>query len=356
MKIFHNIYLAFLVLIFSVLVFSFAVFQNQLGEVSSDDTKQVVVIEQGSITSIAENLYDKHLIKNKLAFKFYVRMTGKTSLKAATYSLSENMGTKKIVDILYAGEGSNSEEVKITFKEGLNMRKLALVIVENTNHTEEEVLRIASDQEYLSSLISKYWFLNEAILDEDIYYPLEGYLYPNTYHLSSKEVTVEEILEMMLDEMEKQLEPVKASIQASEFSVHELLTLASMVELEGVTAADRKGIAGVFVNRLTAKMTLGSDVTTYYGAKVDMGERDLLKEEVTACNSYNTRCATFVGLPVSPICNPSLESIEAVLDPEETKYYYFVADKNKKVYFSKNITEHNKMIASLKTQGLWYEY
>ena len=87
-----------------------------------------------------------------------------------------------------------------------------------------------------------------------------------------------------------------------------------------------------------------------------MGERDLTSKEVKECNNYNTRCTTFQGLPVSPIDNPSKEAIEAVLDYQKNDYYYFVADKNKKIYFSQNITEHNNTINKLKKQGLWFEY
>ena len=87
-----------------------------------------------------------------------------------------------------------------------------------------------------------------------------------------------------------------------------------------------------------------------------MGERDLYANEVKECNNYNTRCVTFKGLPISPIDNPSIESIKAVLNPKKEKYYYFVADKNRKVYFSKTLTEHNNTINKLKKQGLWYEY
>ena len=103
-------------------------------------------------------------------------------------------------------------------------------------------------------------------------------------------------------------------------------------------------------------MNLGSDVTTYYGANIDMGERDLLKSELTECNNYNTRCSTFKTLPISPICNPSIDAIEAALEPSDNDYYYFVADKNKKVYFSKTQEEHNDIIDKLKKENLWYEY
>lgn len=356
MKIFQNIYLAFLVLVLSGILFGYSVYRYELSEVSSDDELKTVIIEPGSVDSIATTLYKKNLIRNKLAFKVYVKVSGKSNLKAATYSLSEDMGTRKIVDILYEGDGINLNQIKITFKEGLNMRTIAKVISDNTNNSDEDVYSTLSNKEYLNGIIDKYWFVEEDILNNDIYYSLEGYLYPSTYYLESRDVTVEEIFDVMLEETGKQLEGYREQISNSDMSVHEILTLASIVELEGVTDEDRKGIAGVFFNRLQDDISLGSDVTTYYGVRVDMGERDLYSDEVSECNDYNTRCVTFSGLPVSPICNSSLSSIEAVLNPDETNNYYFVADKNRKIYFSKNITEHNNTIAKLKKEDLWYTY
>jgi len=356
MKFFHNMYFAFIVLIISVFVFGFSLYQYGLSGVSNDDTLKEIVIEPGTIDSIANTLYKRDLIKNKNVFKLYVKLSGESNLKAGTYSLSEDMSVQEIVKILSEGVGGNPNQIKVTFKEGINMRKLAMVIEENTNHTTDEVYALLKDKEYLRTLISKYWFLNDMILNENIYYSLEGYLYPNTYYFDSEDVSIESIFESMLKETESQLRPYKEQLQNSSMTLHQTLTLASIIELEGVTLEDRKGIAGVFLNRLDSNMTLGSDVTTYYGLKVDMGERDLYSSELKECNNYNTRCATFAELPISPICNPSIDSIISVLEPTNEDYYYFVADKNRKVYFSKNITEHNNTIANLKRQDLWYEY
>lgn len=356
MKVFHNIYLAFLILIFSVIIFSFSLFQYEIGKVSNKDELKEVVIEPGGIDSIATTLYENHLIKNKLAFKIYVHISGKKNLKAATYSLSENMGVKKIVEILHSGSGTNSNQLCITFQEGLNMRAIAKIIEKNTNNTEDQVYETLSNTNYLNSLIENYWFLGSDILNTNIYYSLEGYLYPSTYCFTSQDVTISKILETMLSETEKQIASNKEQIQNSTMTPHEIFTLASIVELEGVTSEDRKGITSVFLNRLKKGMNLGSDVTTYYGAKIDMGERDLYAAEVSECNYYNTRCSNYKNLPISPICNPSIDSIVAVLEPIESDNYYFVADKNKKVYFSKSIKEHNDVIAKLKKEGLWYEY
>ena len=99
-------------------------------------------------------------------------------------------------------------------------------------------------------------------------------------------------------------------------------------------------------------MSLGSDVTTYYASKKSLKE-SLTKAELTECNGYNTRCTTMKGLPVGPISNCSISSIEAALEPASSDYYYFVADINRKVYFTKNINEHNQTIAKLKNEGKW---
>ena len=160
----------------------------------------------------------------------------------------------------------------------------------------------------------------------------------------------------MLEEMSSKLSGYKEEINNSKYSIHEILTLASIVELEGASSSDRNGVAGVFYNRLNSGMTLGSDVTTYYGLKINMSDRDLTKAELNDCNNYNTRCSTFTGLPVSPICIASIESIEAVLEPTNHDYYYFVADKNKKTYFTKTYDEHLSMVSKLKDEGLFFEY
>ena len=221
----------------------------------------------------------------------------------------------------------------------------------------EDIYSILNDEEYLDSLIQKYWFITEDVKNEKIYYSLEGYLFPNTYEFFIDEVSVKEIFNKMLDEMEKQLKPYKEDIEKSKYSIHELLTMASIVELEGKSISDRNEVAGVFYNRLKSNNTLGSDVTTYYGAKVNMSDRDLYQKEINTANDYNTRNASLAGkLPIGPICNPSISSIKAALYPKETNNYYFVADKNGKTYFTKTYNEHLRTVSKLKSEGLWYTY
>lgn len=356
MKVWRNVMLAIVILTASVIVLSCSVYNYMISPVSKDQTLKEVVIEKGSIESIGNILKENNLIRNTWFFKLYVKLNGVSNLKASTYKLSENMGVKKITKILMKGNTYNKEEISITFREGINMRKVVKLISENTNNKEEDIYALLKDNTYLDELISKYWFLSNDIKNTKIYYALEGYLFPDTYAFKNKDVSVKDIFDKMLLNMDSKLTPYKEEITKSKYSIHELITLASIVELEGASSDDRNGVAGVFYNRLNAGWTLGSDVTSYYGAKVDMNERELYRSELNDCNAYNTRCKTFKKLPVGPIANPGIESIEAVLNPSKHSYYYFVADKNKKTYFTKTEKEHNQIITKLKKENLWYEY
>ena len=327
-------------------------------KVSSSDEEIEIAIPLGTGTNgIANILKENNIIRSKLGFKIYTKLNKVSNFQAGTYYLKQNMSLKEISEMLKSGIMYDQNEIKITYLEGKNMRWLAKKISEVTNNTEDEVFEVLSRENYIDSLIEKYWFITDDIKDKDIYYPLEGYLFPDTYALKNKDVKVEEIFEKMLDKMGKVLEEYKDEIEKSKYNVHELLTIASIVETESVNKEDRKGVAGVIYNRLNRNMAIQSDVSTYYAFKIDMGERDLYQREIDTYNRYNTRGPNMEGkLPVGPNSSVSKLSIEAAIEPKDTDYLFFVADKNGKVYFSKTNTEHNQIISELKSKGLWYEY
>ena len=327
------------------------------GRVSKDESlKEIEITSGNTYMSVSKLLKENNLIKSEFFFKVYVKLHNPTSLQAGKYELSESMNVKEIIKVLSNGSTYNPNVVSITFKEGINMRNVAKLIADNTENTEEDVFVTLSDTNYLDELIKKYWFVTDEVKNKNIYYSLEGYLFPNTYSINKND-SVKRIFEIMLDNMSLKLSPYKDQIQSSTHSIHEILTLASIIELEAGSSNDRSGVAGVFYNRLKSGWSLGSDVTTYYGAKVELHERDLYQSEIDTYNAYNTRSSQMAGrLPVGPICLPSLDSISAAINPSISDYYYFVADKNKKTYFSKTYEEHAQTVASLKSQGLWYEY
>ena len=339
-----------------VCIFAVAFFYNyQISAISKDDTPVVVEVKQGSIYSIGNTLYEKGLIRNIFIYKVYVKFNRVKDLKASTYIFRKNMKLKEMIDMMSDGNNYNPDQIVITFTEGLNVRKIAHLIEEKTNNKYDDVINLMADTEYIDELISKYWFLTEDIKNPKIYYPLEGYLFPNTYAFRNKDVTVKEIIKTMLDEMDKQLTPYKDKID----NVHNTLTMASIVELEGGNADDRAAVAGVFYNRLNDTSgyypSLGSDITTYYYLKIDDFKVSLNgNPNLEACdNAYNTRCVNFKGLPVGPVSNPGKESIEATVNYTKHDYYYFVADCKGKTYLSKNSWEHGNTIQKLKNEGNW---
>lgn len=345
------IFISLVVLGFLIIIFS--AYKIGLGKVSDNNELIIVKIDKGSVKDIADTLEENNLIKSKLSFIVYVKLHKKNNLQAATYQLSEDMGVKKIVEKLQAGDAHNPNDISLTLREGKNIREFVNIVSSLTSYSEEEVYSLISNEEYLNELIDTYWFLTDDIKASEIYYPLEGYLFPNT-HYFEKDVELKTILTTFLDEMEKKLEPFKSDIYASSMSVHEIITLASIVEVEGITLENRKAIAQVFYNRLDKGISLGSDVTTYYGAKIDDFSHSLTAEELNDCsNGYNTRCLTFKELPVGPINNPSIEAIETVLNPDGNNDYYFVADCDNKIYLSKDLEEHNKTIRKLKKEDKW---
>ena len=324
---------------------------------SKSDPVNFVVEEGNNYYSITNDLLKNNLIKSKYSYRIYLKLHKPSHIKAGVYQLDRNMDVEKIIKTLSGNIKHDLNSVSITFKEGKNMRYIIEQIATNTDNSEEDVKETLKDQEYLKSIIKKYWFIDEEILNGDIYYSLEGYLSPNTYTFR-KNISVKEIFNVMLDQMNKELEPYKNDMKKSSYTPHQLITLASIIELEGGTdISDRKGISGVFYNRLKGNWSLGSDVTTYYGAGVDLTERDLTSVELNNENAYNTRVSTMAGkLPVGPICNPSTISIEAALYPTEHDYYYFVSDKTGKTYFTKTDKEHIDKKNELIKARLWYKY
>lgn len=322
----------------------------------SNDKKEVsIVIENGStISDIATLLKKEGLIKNENFFKLYVKLKKVSNVYAAKYYFSPSMNLDEIINTLNEG-GYNENEISITFKEGINMRGIAKLIKENTSNSEDDVYKTLKDEKYLNSIIEKYWFLTDDIKNSKIYYSLEGYLFPDTYRFNSKDVTVEEIFNKMLDQMEKELNKYKKQIENSKYSVHELITLASITQSEGYNEDDFKNIASVFYNRLKTGMALGSCITSYYGVKKDMTD-ELLQKDIDASNPYNTRGNNPVSFPVGPISMPGAKALDATLNPIETSYYFFVSDKNNKLYFTKTLNEHERMITKLQNEGLWLEW
>ena len=344
-----------IILISVILVCVIAIFctYNFMIKAPSKKSEEVIfnVAQGSSYSTIASSLKEKGLIKNDIVYKIYLKLNPVSEqLEYGDYKLNKNYDIEELISVLKKGSITLANTVKITFKEGKNVRHFIKSLNDNLKITEEEVLNKLSDSNYLDSLIEKYWFLTDEIKNKDIYYSLEGYLYPDTYEFYTT-ASVEDVIAKMLDNYSKKVEPYKSKIEKSKYNVHEITTLASIIELEA-GGADRKKVSGVFYNRIKKGMSLGSDVTGYYGAKMDDWTNGL-GSHVNDCNGYNTRGTCVKALPVGPICNPSVKSIEAAIEPDSHKYYYFVADCKGKTYLTKTYNEHLNIINKLKRENSW---
>ncbi|MDD6879169.1 MAG: endolytic transglycosylase MltG [bacterium] len=328
-------------------------YNYELSPVDSSDKVEIsFTIKPGvSTKNIAKNLMDAKLIHNDNFFVIYLKLHKINNLQASTYKLNRAMNMKNIIKIISNGEGYNPNEIKITFKDGKNIKNIATIISENTNNSYEDVISKAKDISYLDKIIEKYWFVDNSIKNNNLYYPLEGLLFPNTYIFSSKDVSIEEIFDKMLAEMDNKLSLYKNDIEKSKYSVFEILTLASLVEKEGKTK-DFSNIASTFINRLNKGMNLSSCASAYYGVGMDFNEIGIATSDmINNKNNYNTYIVK--GLPAGPISSVSADAIESVIKPKSTDYLYFLSDNEGNTYFFKTYSEHQNKEKELKKEGKW---
>ena len=306
-----------------------------LGPVSQDAKDITFTVDAGTTSrQVIDNLDAAGLIKNKYVGYIYLKLN-KVVIKASTYKLNKAMNLKEIINKLAKGTNKGNT-LRITFVEGMRLVEYVDLIAKTFNWSKDDLLKKLSDQTYLKELIAKYSFLTEDILNKDLYYPLEGYLYPDTYEFY-KMATFEDVIAKLLKAMEEKVKIAAGDNQ--DYNFHDILTMASIVEKEAITSEDRAKVAQVINKRLSMHMNLGMDVTSYYGVKKDLKE-ELTTNDLDNQNPYNTRRSDLIGLPIGPICSPSLDSLKAVFNPADTDYIYFFADiKTGNVYFTNNYNE-----------------
>ena len=224
MKKFKKIFLIIIILILILIIAAMSYVIYNMSPVNNDDKtyKEVIVSSGMGRREIADLLYEEKIIKNADFFYHYMKIKKADLIYAASYSFSPSMKASEVLKTLLDG-GKNTNTVMITFKEGVNMRSIANTIAEKTNNTYDDVMNKIKDEDYLNSLIEKYWFITDEIKNSDIYYSLEGYLFPDTYEFASADVSVEEIFEVMLDKMDDVLSGYKKQIEKSKYNIHELL-------------------------------------------------------------------------------------------------------------------------------------
>ena len=325
----------------------------------TDSQNQEVVsfsVKSGSsLSAVSKNLEAAGLIHNHTVFKYMADFMGMgQKIQSGDYELTRAMSATEILDQLISGDGKPLT-TKITIIPGWTVEDIANYLV--------EIKVLSSADEFLSlcksgEAYNGYYFIEEVMKTGTVSqrkYALEGYLSPNTYEIYTSS-SADTLIKRLLTQTEAAyLSGYDERAQELGLTMDEVFTLASMIEKEAKTS-DFAKVSAVFHNRLKAGMTLGSDVTVKYASgsqKMSLNDSDLAVD-----SPYNTY--THKGLPVGPICNPSMDAVVAALYPDEQyvaqKYLYFCSaePESGKLVFSKTLEEHNKAVSYYRQY--WEEY
>lgn len=305
---------------------------------SSDEIVTLNVEEGTTFQGLFNKLEEADLIRNTTVAKIYLKLNSVDGIHVNTYELNKGMSLPEIIDVVTTGNIDYLVKIKMTVPEGLTLPEVAEIVAETAGVSQEEVMNLWSDSTYLNTLISDYWFLNgDDILQDGIKYPLEGYLFPETYTITTPSPSVDELTRVMLEMTSSKLDAVQEGMTALNFTPHEFLTFASIVERESLFDADRPMIAEVFINRLQQGINLESDITVLYA--LERTGVDLSIWEVENTDSfYNTYM--YSGLPIGPISNVSAVTMESCVNHADHDYLFFYAGPDGKVYYANTLSEH----------------
>ncbi|SET78100.1 UPF0755 protein [Oceanobacillus limi] len=299
-----------------------------------------IEIPLGSSTStIAEILEENDLIKDSRIFRFYIKFKNESGFQAGEYTFTKSMTFNQIIESLKSGRIIKEPVYRITIPEGLTIAEIAEIYGETLPISEDLFLEKVNDSEYIKQLMEEYpSILSEDILDEEILSPLEGYLFAATYDFYEEDPPLEVIITNMLDKTREVVYKYIDGITEKELSIHEALTMASIVEKEAVTEEQRKIIAGIFYNRLDEGMRLQTDPTVLYA--IGMHKDTVLYADTEVESPYNTYYVD--ALPIGPISNFSESALESSIYPEETDYKYFLHDGEGNIHYAETNDEHNE--------------
>lgn len=309
---------------------------------SSKEEIQVEIPSGASSADISRILEKDKVIKSASVFSFYIKLNNETDFQAGYYLFSPSMTLDEIIHSLQEGGSPVAfDGTKILVQEGVTVEQIADSIEKSTDFTAAEFLKIVQDPKFLADLQTKYpELLSNAMDAKDTRYVLEGYLFPATYDFT-EEMSLKEVVENMVKKTDEVMQEYYTAIQEKHLTVHEVMTLASLIEREGNTYEDRTKIASVFFNRLEAEMPLQSDISVLYA--LNKHKEVVTYKDLEVDSPYNLYKNT--GYGPGPFDSPSQDSIKAVLNTAETNYLYFLADtKTGKVYFSRTYTEHQELI------------
>ena len=303
-------------------------FYYQVSVPAGNSLKPIIVsITPGAtLKQISSNLKDHNLIKNSIAFRLLANIRQKqTQIQIGEYELNPSMLP---IDILKAITTGQTVLHAVTIPEGYRITEIADLLAKKNIVNKDKFIKESKNKNLLKSLSLKTK-------------TLEGYLFPETYHFN-KNTSEKKVVSVMLETFKKRLTShnILDQIGRSKLSLHEVITLASLIEKETGKTEERKHISSVFHNRLKKNMRLQTDPTVIYAIKDFDG--NIRKKDLSINSPYNTY--RHKGLPPGPIASPGLKAIIAALNPIKTNHLYFVSRKDGSHHFSPNLKEHNQAV------------
>jgi UPF0755 protein len=283
-------------------------------------------VEQGEpFASVVRKLRMHGVIPNEKLFSLWARLTGSDKkIQWGVYRFDASLAPREVLHRLVIGK---RVILAVTIPEGLTIKEIAELLAKMQIANRERFLEVAADPELLATF---------GLSDTG----LEGYLFPNTYQFTPM-TSEKEVIVTMAEQFRKASDPILAQFgENAELSRHEIITLASIIEKETGVEAERPLISAVFHNRLKRNMALQSDPTVIYGLKEFNG--NLTRKDLKDENPYNTY--RIPALPPGPICNPSLASIKAALQPADVPYLFFVSKNDGTHIFSEDLDSHNQAV------------
>ena len=323
------------------------------------NSKQYVTVqipEGANLQQIGDTLENSGLVKHGFIFSLYAKYKDYSDLKSGYYNLQKSMSTDDIIKELQKGGTPQPQEValaNLTIPEGYTLDQIAQTVGQLQGDFKEPLtadafLAKVQDETFISQLVAKYPTLLESLPTKEsgVRYRLEGYLFPATYAIKES-TTIESLIDEMVAAMDKNLSAYYTAIKEKNLTVNELLTIASLVEKEGLKTDDRKLIAGVFYNRLNLGMPLQSNIAILY-AEGKLGQNISLADDAAIDTTINSpyNVYTNLGLMPGPVDSPSLDAIEASINQTKSDNLYFVANvQDGKVYFATTREEHDRNVA-----------
>ena len=338
-----------------VAIIGFNYVNSSLQPYNANSKEDVVVkIPIGSSSKeIAKTLEKDKVIKSATVFNLYIKAQNYTDFQAGYYKFKQSWGVGDVVKQLQKGgtaqpPTTNSGDT-VLVREGVTIDQIGDAIQSGTKKSlkfkKSDFMKLMKDESYLKQLQKKYPELLDSTMDKkNVRYHLEGYLFPATYSVY-KGMTLKELVNQMVENEDEKLTPYYATIKEKGYTVQEVLTLASLVEREGLDTKNRKKIAGVFYNRIAINMPLQSDISVMYA--LNTHKTKLTNKDTSVKSPYNLYKNE--GYGPGPFNTPSIDSIEATLNPadRDQNYLYFFANlKTGKITYSHTLAEHNSRYAT----------